>query len=109
MGQHKALLGGGFAAVCYSNRAKPKIASLYLDDQNQWDLLREMQFIKTTKARENNSHGVHVYSKFWVHCEQQNGSHNVTHPLITYADILETNNPCNHAAANDIAVRYFAD
>ena len=106
MAKYDAQLGGDFAAVYYSKNAKPSFASIYLDDQQQWQFLRELRFIK---AESDLMQNVKVFSKFWGKNGTQESQKNVTHPLITYADLLATGNPRNRTAANEIALRYFGE
>jgi len=95
LAQLGALLGGDFAAVYYSKSAKPTSASVYLEDQQQWDFLRELQSTEISQPPKNPGHGVNVFSKFRGKLPQQASAGNVTHPLITYVDLLSTGNSSN--------------
>lgn len=105
--QSNAVLGGGFAAVCYSENAKPSHASLYIDSEQQWDFLRKVNLVRILGTEEKLKPNLQVYAKFWKEENHSRGKPKVTHPLITYADLICTNCTQNHLVANEIAERYF--
>ena len=50
---------------------------------------------------------IQVYAKFWNDALGLNGKANVTHPLITYAELIATDCHHNFVAANEIAAEFF--
>ena len=107
--KYDAQLGGGFAAVYYSLNAKPAAAAVYLNNQQKWEFLRALQFTKAIQTNGELGGDIKVYSKFWGKFPQQASVREVTHPLITYADLLTSSNPQAWAVANEIAARYFVN
>lgn len=100
-------LGGEFAAASYIDSDQTDTGSIYLDDQQQWKFIREMRFVKAGRDVDASAPKVNVFSKFWGKAEHKNISPQVTHPLITYADLIDAGDKKSRAAANEIASRYF--
>lgn len=106
--QYDAHLGGHFAAQSYTSRELASGHMLYLGDQQQWRFIREMSFNKQSTSDKKEQHSVHVYSKFWGKTISDDGHPQMTHPLISYADLIDAGDKDSRAAANVIAERYFA-
>jgi len=100
-------LGGEFAAASYIDSEQAETGSIYLGDQQQWKFIREMRFIKADETDQESGPRVNVFSKFWGKAEYKSISPQVTHPLITYADLIDSGDTKSRAAANEIASRYF--
>lgn len=108
--QGKAQLGGGFAAISYCEKARVGHASLYIESEEQWGFLRDLELVRVVGNDQRLSANVQVFKKFWQDNNAIKDSvQSVTHPLLTYADLLLTECARNHAAANEIAERYFRD
>ncbi len=100
-------LGGEFAAASYIESEQAETGSIYLGDQQQWKFIRAMRFIKADRGMDESAPKVNVFSKFWGKAEHKNICPQVTHPLITYADLIDAGDQRSRAAANEIASRYF--
>jgi len=119
-----AQLGGTVAAAKYAQVEVDGGYSIYVNDQQRWQFIREMGL---TKDAENSSESVYssvrIFSKFWgrdaVSHEIDKPSSSlsiahppvahppIVHPLMAYAELIQTDDPCNRDAANRIASRYF--
>lgn len=108
MSKYDAHLGGDFAAASYTKYANSETSSIYLDDHQQWKFIREMHFVKASTANKEKMPTVKIFSKFWGKTELTESSPQITHPLITYADLIDSGNPNSMVAANQIAEQYFA-
>lgn len=101
-------LGGGLAASRYLDSTVDNGVSVYVNDQQQWQFIRELGLTKgeSSVAKETR---VNVFSKFWGANLQsaQDSISSVIHPLIAYAELIENNNEASRSAANEIASRYF--
>jgi hypothetical protein len=106
--QYDAHLGGDFAATGYTSNALDAEHMLYLDDQQQWRFIREMSFSKLNTTDEKAHSSVNVYSKFWGKTSSDSDHPQLTHPLISYADLIDAGDKDSREAANVIAERYFA-
>lgn len=106
--QYDAHLGGDFAAEDYTSNALDAEHKLYIGDQQQWRFIREMSFSKLASHDIGPSSTVNVYSKFWGKTAADDEHPQITHPLITYADLIDAGDKDSREAANIIAERYFA-
>lgn len=105
--KYDAHLGGDFAAEDYTSNAIDAEHKLYIGDQQQWKFIREMSFNKLEPADSVPSSKVNVYSKFWGKTAADESRPQITHPLITYADLIDAGDKDSREAANIIAERYF--
>ena len=134
-----AQIGGGLAVARYT-QAKAntlyKLAkanntvSVYVSDQQQWQFIREMGFVKEGENDPSDSKPtVKVFSKFWGSHDlasddsaqddaadndaaQNDAAENdsiasLVHPLMAYAELIQTGDRVSHQAANHIASKYF--
>ena len=109
-----AQLGGGPAVARYTQEAISNNVSVYVNDQQQWQFIREMGL---TKEEQNElcatKPTIKVFSKFWGKGElsqAESGSlyeDSVVHPLMAYAELIQTGDQLSRDAANQIASRYF--
>lgn len=106
--EYDAHLGGDFAAEGYTSNVLDRGQMLYLGDQQQWRFIREMSFSKSDVDKKGLSPKVNVYSKFWGKTATDPERPQITHPLITYADLIDAGDKDSRQAANVIAERYFA-
>jgi len=88
--------------------------SVYVNDQQQWQFIREMGLIKDSECMNDQTKPmVKVYSKFWgrdVNSKDDSKEavdNSVVHPLMAYAELIQTGDQLSRNAANQIASRYF--
>jgi len=88
--------------------------SVYVNDQQQWQFIREMGLTKEEQYELCTSKPtVKVFSKFWGRGEisqAESGSvsdGSVVHPLMAYAELIQIGDQLSRDAANQIASRYF--
>ena len=100
-----ALWGGEIAAAQYTHYLNPKDAVVYIKKEHM------AKFLKTARLRKIAQHEqaalrVDLIEPFWK--EEQNGGKtaDLVHPLIAYADLLETGDPRNLETANIIHEKY---
>ena len=100
-----ALWGGEIAAARYTRYLNPKDAVIYVNKEHM------AKFLKTARLRkiaqnEQAALRVDLIEPFWK--EEQNGGKtaDLVHPLIAYADLLETGDPRNLETANIIHEKY---
>ncbi|MBL4673172.1 MAG: hypothetical protein JKX81_13020 [Arenicella sp.] len=123
-----AQLGGKVAVAKYA-QAEVGGYSVYVNDQQQWQFIRQMGLTKDAEnSAETASSNVKVFSKFWgratvsqeldkpsstaspvnpstVHPTKAHPS--IVHPLMAYAELIQTGDHRSRDAANRIASRYF--
>ncbi len=109
-----AQLGGGAAVARYAQTQIGNSVSVYVNDQQQWQFIREMGLTKDGEHHKDEDKPlVKVYSKFWgtdVLSDQGSGEsvHNdIVHPLMAYAELIQTGDQRSCNVANQIASRYF--
>jgi len=92
-----AQLGGGPAVARYTQEKVNNDVSVYVNDQQQWQFIREMGLTKEEQHELCTSKPtVKVFS---------DGS--VVHPLMAYAELIQIGDQLSRDAANQIASRYF--
>jgi len=107
-------LGGGPAVARYTETQVGNSVSVYVNDQQQWQFIREMGLIKDSECMNDQTKPmVKVYSKFWgrdVNSKDDSKEavdNSVVHPLMAYAELIQTGDQLSRNAANQIASRYF--
>lgn len=92
--------GGEIAAAKYTEYLKPKGATVYLPEHALPRLLRDARLRKATEWTGDGAGTVRIYRPFWP--EQAEGAEleqGLVHPILVYADLLETGDPRNLEAA----------
>lgn len=99
--KYGALLGGEIAAEEYTRHLKPEIGTVYLDADKANEFLKAFRLAKTNNKFDAGT-TIELLTKFWAqNAEFENGKA-LTHPLITYADLVTTGDVRNIETANII-------
>jgi len=99
------LWGGEVAAAKYTNYLNPKNAVVYLNKLNMVKLLQAGRLRKIS-LNEQPEVRVELIEPFW---EQENNTDeriDLVHPILVYADLVETGEPRNLDVANRIREKY---
>ena len=100
-----ALWGGEIAAAQYTHYLNPKDAVVYIKKEHM------AKFLKTARLRKIAQHEqaalrVDLIEPFWREDKDRGKTAGLAHPLIAYADLLETGDPRNLETANRIHEKY---
>ncbi len=111
---YDAVLGGEVAAVSYSSHTQPRSAVIYTGKHKHHSLIRNLGLIESAPPKGERPKGerpfrIEIIEKYWGELEDLSLLHNSTHPLITYADLLDTWDTKNRSIAREIADKYFSD
>lgn len=107
LSRYDAVLGGEAAAANYSDGARPRSATIYVGKHKQGLLIRDLKLVKPDESKGHWPANIEILSKFWGQAEDLSLLGNSTHPLITYADLLDTWDPVSREIAKQIAEKYF--
>jgi len=90
--KYNALWGGETAAYYLTKYLKPEVATIYIKNENEKENL--MKLLIEHRLKEDKYGNVKIYDVFWGNnlIENFNG---YVHPIITYADLIETGDPRN--------------
>jgi hypothetical protein len=106
--------GSKLAAAAYAQTEVDQSLSVYVNEQQQWQFIRAMGLLKDTQEVDDTRRvKVNVFSKFWgpevLYDEivETKSSATVVHPLIAYAELIQTAELASRKAANKIASKYF--
>lgn len=101
--------GGEVAAAKFTAYLKPQIVTIYLPAQTLPQLLRDGRLHKATRWTGDKAAVVQIYKPFWPKQEGQYGAEaGLVHPILAYADLLETGDPRNLEAAQQIYEKHIA-
>ncbi len=81
--------GGEIAAMRYTEYLKPQIATVYLPREELMKFIATARLIKTNTREDTAT--IEVYEKFWL----GNDEEEYTDPLLTYADLMATDDARN--------------
>ena len=103
-----ALWGGEIAAAHYTRYLRPKDAVVYLNRK------RMANFLKTARLRaiaqnEQAALRVDLIEPFWREENDKGKTAGLVHPLVAYADLIETGDPRNLETANRIREKYLRE
>lgn len=107
LNRYDAVLGGEAAAVSYIGNTRPRSATIYVGKHKQGRLIRDLKLAKPDESKGHWPVNIEILSKFWGQAEDLSLLGNATHPLITYADLLDTWDPTSREIAKQIADKYF--
>lgn len=101
--QYGAFLGGEIAAEQQTHYLKPEVGTVYLDKDKTASFLRNFRLAKaqnnTEKSIETGT-TIELLAKFWPGNAEEKSEKTLTHPLLTYADLITTGNVRNIETAN---------
>ncbi|GBE09287.1 MAG TPA: hypothetical protein ENG90_04870 [Gammaproteobacteria bacterium] len=103
--------GGEIAAAKYTNYLKPKVATIYMQEDLRNQLLRDVRLRKATAWAGGEGTRVLIYRPFWP--EQFDKFDNelrkgLVHPILVYADLVATGDTRNLEVAQRIYDEYIA-
>lgn len=87
--KYDAVLGGEIAAEEYTHYLKPEIGTVYLDKLKTKLFLNDLRLANTVTGNEDGT-VIEVLAKFWARIDINKTPERLTHPLITYADLIAT-------------------
>jgi len=106
---YDAALGGELAALSYSSHTQPKSAVIYTGKHKHHRLIRDLNLQQSAPPKGKRLFRIEILEKYWAKLEDLSLLHNSTHPLITYADLLDTWDSGNRRVAKEIAEKYFSN
>ena len=106
---YDAVLGGEIAAINYTDVTKPRNGVIYVGKHKHRSLIRDLKLADVTNNAKGKTANIEIRSRFWGHAEDLSSVHKSTHPLITYADLLDTWDSVSRGIAGQIADKYFHD
>lgn len=104
--KYNALLGGEIAAVNYADDFRPRSGEVYVGRYKHGRLVRDLELVDTDHGNGEYSTSIDVYNKFWGCTDDSNLFDNVTHPLISYASLMDTWDPKSRELATKIAEKF---
>lgn len=106
--RYDAVLGNEVAALTYQRGFKPKLGSIYVGKNKQGSLIRDLQLIKVDSVTAGLYPNIEIRSKFWSKELEETGDNNVTNPLLTHADLMDTWEPKSREVAEHVFKLYLA-
>ena len=99
--------GGEIAAAKYTNYLNPRNGLIYIDKTNMADLLQTARLIKVDPHKRQDIL-IDLVEPFWKKATNEGKTKHagLVHPLIAYADLIETGDPRNLDAANKLREKY---
>jgi hypothetical protein len=114
MNEFDAQFGGKVAVAKYVHTDVGGELSVYVNDQQQWQFIREMGLVKEPQNTNCSAVSkVKVFSKFWGRdsvsdeVDQASLTSRVVHPLMAYAELIQRGDDLSRNTANQIASKYF--
>ena len=105
--QFDALWGGEIAAAKYTNYLYPKHGVVYINKANMVNFLQSARLRKPDPLERPNIQ-IDLIEPFWKEKKPQDiaGQEGLAHPIITYADLIETGDVRNLDTANRLREKY---
>jgi hypothetical protein len=101
--QYGAFWGGEIAAAKYTNYLQPQIATVYLPKEAGNKLLAKAKLHKANEQATNEAGLVRIFRPFWpTDTIQENNDETLVHPILVYADLIETGDARNIETARMI-------
>jgi len=101
--EYGAYWGGEVAAARYTNYLQPQIATVYLPKEVGNKLLAKAKLHKANKFADADAGLVRIYRPFWpTNTIQENNNEDLVHPILVYADLIETGDARNIETARMI-------
>lgn len=104
--KYSGILGGEIAALTYKHDFSPKLGSIYVGRNKQGSLVRDLQLVKADDLSPGLNPNIEIRRKFWGAVEEDQENSNVTNPLLTHADLMDTWDPKSREIAEYIAELY---
>ena len=108
LNQYQAVLGGELAALDSCASAKVRNSTVYIGKHKQGGLIRDLGLVAVEKSNSHSEQGdyIEIVEKFWADTDFSTNSKNITHPLITYADLMNAWELASRETAHQIAEHY---
>lgn len=107
IGEFGAFWGGEVAATKYTNYLQPQIATVYLPKEAGNKLLAKARLRKADDYAANEASLVKIFRPFWpMDTIQENSTEDLVHPILVYADLIETGDARNIETARMIYEQY---
>jgi hypothetical protein len=107
IGEYGAYWGGEVAAAKYTNYLQPQIATVYLPKEAGNKLLAKARLRKADEFAANEAGLVKIFRPFWpMNTTQENSTEGLVHPILVYADLIETGDARNIETARMIYEQY---
>lgn len=106
IGKYGALWGGEIAAAKYTNYLQPQVATVYLPKEAGNKLLAEAKLHKANEFATDKTGLVRIFRPFWPTDAVQQDKNATVHPILVYADLIETGDPRNIETARMIYEQY---
>jgi len=102
-----ALWGGEIAAAKYTNYLNPKHGTVYINKANMANFLQAAQ-LRKPEPYERPDIQIELIEPFWKEKKPKEiaGQEGLVHPIITYADLIETGETRNLDTANRLREKY---
>ncbi len=102
-----ALWGGEIAAAKYMNYLNPKHGVVYIHKANMADFLQTAR-LRKAEPHERQNIQIDLIEPFWKESKNMGNTEQagLAHPIITYADLLETGDARNLDTANRLREKY---
>ncbi len=105
------ILGGEISACSYSSHTNPQSAVIYTGQHKHHNLIRDLGLLRSAPPKGKRLFRIEILEKYWGLIEDVNAAQDSTHtllshPLITYADLLDTWDSSNRTLAKEIAEKY---
>ncbi|MEM7361008.1 MAG: type IV toxin-antitoxin system AbiEi family antitoxin [Pseudomonadota bacterium] len=106
LARYDAVLGGEIAAVSYTDLRSPSSGVVYVGKHKHAGLIRDLSLSKIQDAALSEPAMIEVCTRFWGKTEEHSLLRNSTHPLLTYADLMDAWDPASRDLARQIADKY---
>ena len=108
LNKYQAVLGGELAAPDHQASGDVRNSTVYVGKQKQGSLVRDLDLVKVEKNTSNMDQGytIEIMEKFWGSPELSMVNKGMTHPLVTYADLMDAWEPASREIAHSIAEHY---
>jgi len=101
--KYGAFWGGEVAAAKYTNYLQPQIATVYLPKEAGNKLLTKAKLRKANEFEAGEAGVVRIFRPFWpIDTIQENNNEDLVHPILVYADLIETGDARNIETARMI-------
>jgi len=104
--KYQAVLGGEIAAVEYSSGFASRSGEIFIGKHKQNRLIHDLHLREMAQPEGDYRTRVEVLQKFWGHTQSSNLFDNLTHPLISYASLMDSWDPERRALAEKVAKQF---
>ena len=106
--KYQVVLGGELAALEYKPDDDIRNSTIYVDRLKRGSLIRDLELVKVEKHNHScdQSVSIELMERFWGSPDRSMANNTVTHPLITYADLMGAWKSTSRETAHQIAEHY---